>query len=566
MKRLTMFLGAVVALLSASATTPTGPKWLSDAVFYQIYPSSFQDSDGNGIGDLPGIISRLDYIQSLGVNALWLNPVYESGWFDGGYDIIDFYRIDPRFGTNSDMVRLIDEAHKRGLRVCLDLVAGHTSDRCRWFVESATADPNSRYSDYYIWPDSISAAEREQIRLRHASAHPASDTRGHYVESPYPRARYYMKNYFECQPALNYGYAHPDPSRPWEQAVTAPGPQAVRRELRNIMAFWFDKGVDGFRVDMASSLVKGDPDRLLWRQTATYSATFGSPVYAFNEGEVHFIVLNNVYGRGVRGYEGRVSESQLQFVREDLAHVSPSRLVVLVMHIPLAVTRNRDELFAAVGARPVLALTAHLHRVMRDFHRYDGRTIPELGVGATCGFWWVGERDWEGVPMALQQGGTPRNYFVLDFDGPRYTFRCKGVGLDDHRQMTVHVVGIDSLDHRLRDLRDVAPRQALITVWGGCDSTRVRCRVDGGAWTLCQRASVLDPNAARVREQNLSKGYPTPYSRRNPIRHLSSPQIWSLPLSEAQCKGAHVIEVQADDSYGLRAHALRPYCYVEPAR
>lgn len=114
MKRLTMFLGAVVALLSASATTPTGPKWLSDAVFYQIYPSSFQDSDGNGIGDLPGIISRLDYIQSLGVNALWLNPVYESGWFDGGYDIIDFYRIDPRFGTNSDMVRLIDEAHKRG--------------------------------------------------------------------------------------------------------------------------------------------------------------------------------------------------------------------------------------------------------------------------------------------------------------------------------------------------------------------------------------------------------------------------------------------------------------------
>lgn len=212
-----MFLGAVVALLSASATTPTakGPKWLSDAVFYQIYPSSFQDSDGNGIGDLPGIISRLDYIQSLGVNALWLNPVYESGWFDGGYDIIDFYRIDPRFGTNSDMVRLIDEAHKRGLRVCLDLVAGHTSDRCRWFVESATADPNSRYSDYYIWPDSISAAEREQIRLRHASAHPASDTRGHYVESPYPRARYYMKNYFECQPALNYGYAHPDPSCPW---------------------------------------------------------------------------------------------------------------------------------------------------------------------------------------------------------------------------------------------------------------------------------------------------------------------------------------------------------------
>lgn len=137
----------LAAFLAASGVqaqpSAKGPEWLSRAIFYQIYPSSFQDSDGNGIGDMPGIISRLDYIQSLGVNALWLNPVYESGWFDGGYDIIDFYRIAPRFGTNSDMVRLIDEAHKRGLRVCLDLVAGHTSDRCRWFVESATADPRS---------------------------------------------------------------------------------------------------------------------------------------------------------------------------------------------------------------------------------------------------------------------------------------------------------------------------------------------------------------------------------------------------------------------------------------
>lgn len=259
-----------MAAQAPAQTAAKGPQWLDKAVFYQIYPSSFKDSDGNGIGDLQGIISKLDYIQSLGVNALWLNPVFESGWIDGGYDVIDFYKIDPRFGTNTDMVRLTTEAHKRGIKVCLDLVAGHTSDRCEWFRQSGTADRNSRYSDYYIWLDSISPREQELIRQRHASAHPSSDGRGLYVESAYPRARYYMKNYYESQPALNYGYAHPDPRHPWEQAVTAPGPQAVRREMHNVMAFWFDKGIDGFRVDMASSLVKNDNDRsailALWQE------------------------------------------------------------------------------------------------------------------------------------------------------------------------------------------------------------------------------------------------------------------------------------------------------------
>lgn len=259
-----------MAAQAPAQTAAKGPQWLDKAVFYQIYPSSFKDSDGNGIGDLQGIISKLDYIQSLGVNALWLNPVFESGWIDGGYDVIDFYKIDPRFGTNTDMVRLTTEAHKRGIKVCLDLVAGHTSDRCEWFRQSGTADRNSRYSDYYIWLDSISPREQELIRQRHASAHPSSDGRGLYVESAYPRARYYMKNYYESQPALNYGYAHPDPRHPWEQAVTSPGPQAVRREMRNVMAFWFDKGIDGFRVDMASSLVKNDNDRsailALWQE------------------------------------------------------------------------------------------------------------------------------------------------------------------------------------------------------------------------------------------------------------------------------------------------------------
>lgn len=261
---------ALLTVIEGSAQNPKGPAWLSNAVFYQIYPSSYMDSDGNGIGDLPGITSKLDYIQSIGVNTIWLNPVFESGWFDGGYDVVDFYKIDPRFGTNTDMVNLIREAHKRDIRVCLDLVAGHTSDKCRWFKESANGDLNGQYADYFIWSDSISAQDRKEIAERNKETNPQASTHGKWVELDAKRGRYYQKNYYVCQPALNYGYAHPDPAHPWEQSVDAPGPQAVRRELRNIMAFWFDKGVDGFRVDMAASLVKGDKDKkavmALWKE------------------------------------------------------------------------------------------------------------------------------------------------------------------------------------------------------------------------------------------------------------------------------------------------------------
>ena len=232
------------------AQNPEQPSWLSDAVFYQIYPSSYQDSDGNGIGDIPGIISRLDYIQSIGVTAIWLNPVYVSGWTDGGYDVIDFYRVDKRFGTNSDLMELIRQAHARGIKVVMDLVAGHSSDQCEWFLQSKEA-PDLRYSDYYIWPsfkpEGVTGAGAALLSK--------------FVATDAPRGPFYIKNFFDTQPALNFGFADPDPEHPWEQAVDAPGPMSMRRELKNIISFWMDKGVDGFRVDMAASLVKNDPDK-----------------------------------------------------------------------------------------------------------------------------------------------------------------------------------------------------------------------------------------------------------------------------------------------------------------
>lgn len=217
-----------------SAQKPGQPSWLDNAVFYQIYPSSFQDSDGNGIGDLNGIKSRLDYIKSLGVTAIWLNPIYVSGWTDGGYDIIDYYRVDERFGTNSDFVKLVQEAHNLGIKVVMDLVAGHSSDQCEWFIESSQA-PDQRYSDYYIWP----TFKPEATDSQHAALIRK------FVSTDAPRAPFYIKNFYDTQPALNFGYANPDPAHPWEQPVDAPGPKAMRRELKNIMSFWMDKGPMG---------------------------------------------------------------------------------------------------------------------------------------------------------------------------------------------------------------------------------------------------------------------------------------------------------------------------------
>jgi glycosidase len=236
----------------------TTPAWLEDAVFYEIYPQSFNDSNGDGIGDIPGITSKLDYFKHLGVTALWLNPCFESPFSDAGYDVSDYYKVAPRYGSNDDLKRLFDEARNMGIRVLLDLVPGHTSIEHPWFKQSCKHESNA-YSDWYIWTDSVWKWDVPGYRV--ISGHAERDAA-------------YITNFFYFQPALNYGFAHPDPTQPWQQPVDAPGPQAVRQELRKIMAFWLDMGASGFRVDMAMSLVKGDPGQVetmrLWQEMRTW--------------------------------------------------------------------------------------------------------------------------------------------------------------------------------------------------------------------------------------------------------------------------------------------------------
>ncbi|WP_137652959.1 alpha-amylase family glycosyl hydrolase [Bifidobacterium moukalabense] len=225
----------------ASRPTYPRPAWLDAAVFYEIYPQSFADANGDGIGDIAGIISRLDYIQDLGCNAIWLNPCFDSPFKDAGYDVRDYKLVAPRYGTNDDLIELFREAHGRGMHILLDLVPGHTSEEHEWFRRSAEAGRNE-YSDRYIWTDSWIAG---------GDGLP-------FIGGESPRNGTYILNFFKCQPALNYGFAHP--KHAWQKPALGPDALATADAMVDVMRFWLSCGADGFRVDMADSLVKHDDD------------------------------------------------------------------------------------------------------------------------------------------------------------------------------------------------------------------------------------------------------------------------------------------------------------------
>jgi len=243
-----------------NAPKPRVPDWVHEAVVYQIYPQSFYDSNGDGIGDLPGITQKLDYVKSLGANTIWLNPCFLSPFNDAGYDIADYYTIAPRYGTNDDMRALLKRAHELGIRVLLDYVPSYTSIEHPWFKASAQPEPNE-YSHWYVWTDS--AWNEGGDEFRHRLVHGYSQRNGNYV-----------RNFFWNQPQLNYGFVDPDPEQPWQTPVDHPHCVAVRQEMRRVMQYWLDMGCDGFRVDMAGAIYNRDPQgRALmahWRDIRTW--------------------------------------------------------------------------------------------------------------------------------------------------------------------------------------------------------------------------------------------------------------------------------------------------------
>lgn len=209
-------------------------KWWKESVVYQIYPRSFNDSNGDGVGDIKGIIEKLDYLKELGIDVVWLSPVYKSPNDDNGYDISDYQAIMDEFGTMEDWEELLQELHKRGIKLIMDLVVNHSSDEHRWFIESRKSKDNP-YRDYYIWQSGKEAKEPNNWE---------STFSGSAWEYDETTDEYYLHVFSKKQPDLN-----------WENP-------RLRKEVYDMMTWWLDKGIDGFRMDVINfiSKVDGLPD------------------------------------------------------------------------------------------------------------------------------------------------------------------------------------------------------------------------------------------------------------------------------------------------------------------
>lgn len=227
-------------IITGNYKIPNCPAWLNNAVFYQIYPQTFFDTNADGIGDLEGIIEKLDYVKSLGVDGIWINPFFESPFHDAGYDISDYYKVALRYGTNEDAKCMFEEAEKRGLKILFDYVISYTSIDNPWFQESAKQEKN-KYSNWYIWTNNT-------------WINPPDEFKNSFIKGYSRRNGQFMFNFYWNEPALNFGFEKPEED--WMLPIDHPDVLALQTELKKVLRFWMDMGASGFRADMAGALVK----------------------------------------------------------------------------------------------------------------------------------------------------------------------------------------------------------------------------------------------------------------------------------------------------------------------
>ncbi len=359
--------------------------WWQTGIIYQIYPRSFQDSNGDGIGDLPGIIQRLDYVASLGVAAIWLSPIYPSPMVDFGYDVSDYTGIDPMFGTLADFDHLLAQAHARGLKVILDLVPNHTSDQHPWFraSRSSRSDPKR---DWYIWRDPAPGGGPPNNWL--------SAFGGSAWEYDPPTGQYYMHSFVKEQPDLNY--RHPD----------------VLPAMLDVMRFWLDRGVDGFRVDVITLLIKDDqfrdhPRNPDWNGIDPFNSLL--PIYMSNRPQVHDVI------REMRKLIDRY----------------PDRVLVGETYLPPAGLR---EYYGAQLDECHLPFNFHLisldwkERLVREFvDAYDAILPPGAWPN-----WVIGNHDRHRVATRLGAAqARVANMLLLTLRGTPTTYYGEEIGMED---------------------------------------------------------------------------------------------------------------------------------------
>jgi alpha-glucosidase len=247
--------------------------WWKKTIVYQIYPRSFQDSDGDGVGDIQGIISRLDYFSYLEVGAIWLSPVYKSPMIDHGYDIQDFVDIDPIFGTLKDFDQLVKEAHDRGIYIIMDYIPNHTSDQHAWFVESRKGGANNPYSDFYMWADGK--------LLENGTRVPPNQWVSCFAVPMWTwdegRQQYYLHQFAVQQPDLNYR-----------------NPTVVK-EMLKVFQFWLDRGVDGFRIDAVGTIFESkdlslEEPRSFLPGVQPHEQFYFDHIYTRDQPEIHDVV------------------------------------------------------------------------------------------------------------------------------------------------------------------------------------------------------------------------------------------------------------------------------------
>ena len=393
--------------MSQSEPTTRPTPWWKDAVVYQIYPRSFQDSDGDGIGDLRGIIRRLGYLRRLGVDVLWLSPIYASPNDDNGYDISDYRAIMREFGTMDDFDELLREAHARGLKIMLDLVVNHTSDEHPWFRESRASRDNPK-RDWYVWRAPVNGGPPNRWQ---------SYFSGSVWELDASTGEYYLHLFSRRQPDLN-----------WENPT-------VRREVYDMMRYWLDKGVDGWRMDTINMLSKPQD----------FPEGRSIPGTALTDGQVHF--LNGP----------RIHEFLQEMHREVLAHYD----IMTVGETP-GVTPAEGALYCGEDRGELHMLFHFEHVFLGDDRAERGKwsnpawTLPELkrtlarwqtelhGRGWNSLYW-----DNHDQPRAVSRFGNDREYRVesakmlctllLFMQGTPYIYQGQELGMTN--------VSFESIDH-----------------------------------------------------------------------------------------------------------------------
>ncbi|WP_159807610.1 glycoside hydrolase family 13 protein [Cellulomonas citrea] len=398
-----------------AAEAPDGP-WWRHAVIYQVYPRSFADSNGDGIGDLPGITARLPHLAELGVDALWLSPFYVSPQADAGYDVADYRDVDPVFGTLSDLDALLDAAHRLGLRVIVDLVPNHTSDQHVWFAAARAAAPGSPERGRYLFREG--RGEHGELPPNNWVSMFGGPAWTRVVEADGRPGQWYLHLFDSSQPDLDWS-----------------NPQ-VRDEFEDVLRFWLDRGVDGFRVDVAHGLVKADglPD---WDGTAAMidgSDPNVHPGPMFDQEGVHEIyrswrtVLDSYPGDRAMVAEAWVEpvERLARYVRSDEMHQAFNFAFLSAGWDPVALRTVIDRSFAAndaVGAPTTWVMSNH--DVVRHASRL-GLTDPTHRPNG------IGEGDEQPDAELGLRRARAISLLVLALPGSAYLYQGEELGLPEH--------------------------------------------------------------------------------------------------------------------------------------